>query len=291
MKTCLTMTVVILLCLGSGFSKGVETTDIVEMFDSGFINWTQGIFVSKGTGSPPAKTSESTANDHDIILNDSRNHALKNMLSIMLATRIRANILARDVAVKNEMIMAQIESLAKGVKPVKREYMSDGTVEITMQMNMFGGFSQLILPEEIKQIEPIKTVSREEASSTEAGASSSPESKSEIYTGLVVDARGTQFKPAMAPVIVDENGKEVYGGAFVSREFAVQKGMCKYLRDVKAAQTDATVANHPLTVKGLRVDNGILSNIVISNADAMKIRSTSEHLSFLKQCRVIIVMD
>jgi hypothetical protein len=107
----------------------------------------------------------------------------------------------------------------------------------------------------------------------------------------VVDARGTKFKPALAPVIMDENGKEVYGGAFVSREFAVQKGMCKYVRDIKTARTDASVAQNPLTVKGLRIDNGVLSNIVISNADAAKIRSASEHLSFLKQCRVVIVMD
>ena len=291
MKTCLVITVAILLCMGSGFSRGDETADIVEIFDSGFINWTQGLFVAKGTGSPPANSGGASSNDHDIALNDSRNQALKHMLSIMLATRIRSHISVRDVAEKNEMIMAQIESLAKGVKPVKREYLSDGTVKISMQMEMFGGFSQLILPEEIKQIETIKTVSREKASSSDMETEPSPDSKAAVFTGLVVDARGTEFSPVLAPVIMDENGKEVYGGAFVSREFAVQKGMCKYVRDIKTARMDKRVAQNPLTVKGLRVDSRVRSNIVISNADASKIRSASEHLSFLKQCRVVIVMD
>jgi hypothetical protein len=291
MKTCLVMTVVILLCMGVGFSNGVEKTDMIETFDNGFINWTKGVFISRGVGSPPSKTRDYSSNDQDIELNDSRNHALKNMLSVMLATRIRANTSVGDIAAKNEMIMAQIESLAKGVKPVKQEYMSDRTVEITMQMNIYGGFSQLILPEEIEQIEPIKTVSGDKTSSSAIDAGSSPDSDTKIYTGLVVDARGTKVKPALAPAIMDENGKEVYGGAFVSREFAVQKGMCSYLRDIKAAQADARVANNPLTVKGLKADNNVPSNIVISNADASKIRSASEHLSFLKQCRVIVVMD
>jgi hypothetical protein len=291
MKTCLVMAVAVLLCMGPGFSNGVETTDVIETFDTGFINWTKGVFVSKGIGSPPAKKSDNSPNDQDIALNDSRNHALKNMLSVMLATSIRANMSVGDVAEKNEMILAQIESLAKGVKPVKQEYISDGTVEITMQMNMFGGFSQLILPEEIEQIEAIKTVSGGKASSPGNDAGSSPDSDEKIYTGLVVDARGTKVKPALAPVIMDENGKEVYGGAFVSREFAVQKGMCKYIRGIKTAQADVSVAHNPLTVKGLRVDNSVPSNIVISNADASKIRSASEHLSFMKQCRIIVVMD
>jgi hypothetical protein len=291
MKTCLVMTLAILLCLGSGFSKGVETTDIIEIFDSGFINWTQGYFVSKGTGLPPASAGETSASDPEIALNNARNQALKHMLPIMLATRIRVNIFAKDVAEKNEMIMAQVESLAKGAKQVKKEYLSDGTVKITMQTDMFGGFSQLILPEEIKQIEPIKTVPQEKTSSSGIDAGASTEPNAEIYTGLVVDARGTKFRPAMAPVIVDENGKEVYGGAFVSREFAVQKGMCKYVKVIKTAQMDASVVHNPLTVKSLGVENGILTRIVISNADASKIRSASEHLSFLKQCRVVIVMD
>jgi hypothetical protein len=291
MKNCLVIMVFVLLSLGAGFSKGAEPHDVIETFEHGFINWTQGLLVSKGVGAPPAQPSGSHENDQVMTLNVSRIHALKNMLSVMLHTRLRANISVGDIAAESEIMMAQIESLAKGAKVVRQEYLSDGTVEITLQLNMFGGFSQLVLPGEIKQIEPIKTVSGAKPSAFGNGADPIPESGTKIFSGLVVDARGTKVLPAMAPAIMDENGKEVYGEAFVSREFAVQKGMSKYVRDIKAAQTDSSVAHNPLTVKGLRSDAIVPSGIFISNADASKIRSASEHLSFLKKCRVIIVMD
>ena len=107
----------------------------------------------------------------------------------------------------------------------------------------------------------------------------------------MVDARSIGAKPAMIPLILDEKGEEVYGPAFVSREFAVQEGMSGYEGRLKIAQDSARVAPNPLTVKGLRTQTQAPTAIVISHADAAKIRSTSENLSFLKECRVIIVVD
>ncbi|NQT10001.1 MAG: hypothetical protein HQ573_02380, partial [Desulfobacteraceae bacterium] len=46
-----------------------------------------------------------------------------------------------------------------------------------------------------------------------------------------------------------------------------------------------------LTVKGLRTEGHGRSDIVISNADASRLRSASEHLTFLKKCRVMVVVD
>jgi hypothetical protein len=57
------------------------------------------------------------------------------------------------------------------------------------------------------------------------------------------------------------------------------------------AQNHQRVTNKPLIVKGLRTIGTGSPVIVISNADASKLRSSSEHLSFLKKCRVMIVVD
>jgi hypothetical protein len=158
-------------------------------------------------------------------------------------------------------------------------------------MNMFGGFAQLILPDEIKQIETIKTVSGGKVTTPGSDSVSSPLTAAESFTGLVVDARGTQALPAVVPVIVDENGKEVYGPAFVSREFAVQQGLGRYMTDIESALKSPIVYGKPLLVKGLRTEDNDRSRVVISNADASRLLSMSENLSFLKKCRVIIVFD
>jgi hypothetical protein len=95
----------------------------------------------------------------------------------------------------------------------------------------------------------------------------------------------------MSPKILDERGQEVYGSAYVSREYAVQQGMAGYAKDLTASQTNPRVTDQPLTVKGLRTEGPGQSNLVISNADADQIRGASENLSFLKKCRVMIVLD
>ena len=109
---------------------------------------------------------------------------------------------------------------------------------------------------------------------------------------MIVDAKGlSEVKPAMVPKIVDETGKEIYGPAFVSREYAIQSGMTRYMKDIALARENVRVNPNPLIVKGLKTKSLGRSVIVVSNADASKLRHASENLSFLKQGRVIILLD
>ena len=123
------------------------------------------------------------------------------------------------------------------------------------------------------------------------GAAPGEAPASGVLTGLVVDARGLGVRPAMAPKILDETGQEVYGSAFVSREFAVQQGMSGYAKGLTSAKQNQRVTANPLVVKGLRVEGPGQCNIVISNADAVRLRNSSADLSFLEKCRVMIVVD
>jgi len=292
MRSRLQVAMLVMLCwVISGVSMAAEQSDLIEQFERGCINWSDGIFQSSGVGVPPVKSEEKDSEERQKALNHARTHALKNMLEIILGARVNSLKSVGDIASKSDIVMAKVESLAKGAKAIKQEYLSDGTVEVTMQMSMYGGFAQFILPEEIKQIEPIKTVSNKNNASAEASQDSGLKTEAEVFTGLIVDARGIQFAPAMAPVIMDEKSREVYGSAFVSREFAVQQGMSGYSRNIQAANQNKRVAGNPLTVKGLRTAENMPSTIIISNADASKIKRASEHLSFLKKCRVMMVVD
>ena len=114
---------------------------------------------------------------------------------------------------------------------------------------------------------------------------------SEIFTGMVVDARNIQALPVLAPKILDENLEEVFGPAFVSREYAVQHGMVRYTTDLLEAKLHPRVSVHPLIVKALKSILPGRCDFIISNADAAKLRSASEHLLFMRECRVVIVLD
>jgi hypothetical protein len=260
-----------------GYGNEYRDQDVVEQKTKGVINWSRGVIQAKGIGVLPDKL-PNRVQARSSALKDATLDACRKILEVAKGIRIDGATVVGDYAGKNNIIMSKIESMVNSADVVKKEYFSDGTVEVTMEMNLRGGFAQLVLPGEIKPLESIRTM---------APVNNSPS----VFTGLVVDTRGLGIKPVMTPKILDENAREVYGSAFVSREYAVQQGMSGYSKDLAAAQSNQRVADNPLTVKGLRTEGVEHSDVVISNADARRLRSASENLSFMKKCRVIIVVE
>jgi len=280
--------IVMVFCLFFVFSAWGNTQewqDLLENMGSGSINWSKGLVVAKGIGAPPQQY-YGKPQARPTALRAARLDAMRNILEAIQGVRIDSTTTVRNFATESDIITSKVEGMVQGAKVVKQEYLSDGTVEVMVEMSLYGGFSQLVLPAEIKQVETIKPVLPEPRQESET-----PPVSSAVYTGLVVDARGLNARPAMAPKIMDESGQEVYGSAYVSREFAVQQGMSGYAKEIDAARQNPRVTANPLMVKGLKTDGPGGADVVISNADAAKLRSASENLSFLKKCRVMIVVD
>ena len=212
-----------------------------------------------------------------------------NLLETIVSLRIDSQNRVIDIVENFPSIMKQLRDMAQKAPEIEelRKYKYDGTVEAWTQMSLSGGFSQLILPPDIRQIEPIKQVFKPGSPSKLRTRSRS----SEIFTGMVVDARNIQALPVLAPKILDENLEEVFGPAFVSREYAVQHGMVRYTTDLLTAKLHPRVSVHPLIVKALKSILPGRCDFIISNADAAKLRSASEHLLFMRECRVVIVLD
>jgi hypothetical protein len=108
---------------------------------------------------------------------------------------------------------------------------------------------------------------------------------------MVVDACGIQARPAMFPRIFDEDGREVYGSVNVDLEYAIKNGISGYTHDLTVAQTNQRLGANPITVKAMRMSGSGKSDIIISNADARQVRASAESAAFLKQCKVIFVLD
>lgn len=303
-KRTLVVVAVVALMLVFPATQGfvAEWQDVVQNVGvSGSINWSQGIMTATGIGSPPEKY-YGKPQALPMALRAAQLDAYRNLLEVTKGVRINSVTVVEDSMVSSDMIRSQVDGMVKGTQVIKKEYLSDGTVEVTIAMSLRGGFAQLILPKDIKQVSEIKTIppappappAVEQVGQVPVRALPQlaiPTPAPAIYTGLVVDARGLGARPAMSPKIRDERGQEVYGSAYVSREYAVQQGMAGYAKDLTASQTNPRVTNEPLTVKGLKTEGPGQSDLVISNADADKIRSASENLSFLKKCRVMIVLD
>jgi hypothetical protein len=271
------LTLVLLWLLASVIPVAGQTDiplEFVEQLSTGSINWTSGSVTASGIGSVES--------------------AIRNVLQTAFQVRMNADCRVIDLTRPNVNLQIEVEEMASAAEIIGQKTLPDGRTEVTVKMELFGGFAQLLLPTDIKQVESIKPLGQfQEMAAKEVGASAGHRSGAEpdTYTGLIVDARGIGAKPAMVPVLLDENGNEVYSSAFVSREYAVQQGVCLYMRILGDSANLVRVAPKPLWVKGLRTRTATSCDIVISNADASRLRGASSHLSFLKQCRVIILMD
>ena len=189
--------------------------------------------------------------------------------------------LVKDFVVKSDIVRTSVQGVVRNAQVVDTAYMSDGSVEVTIVMDMGGEFASAVLPPPPVMPEGLPGPM----------PPTPPQVPSQVFTGLVIDARGLGTRPAMAPKILDENGKEIYGSAMVDREFAVQQGMVGYAKDLSAAQGNSRVTDRPITVKALRASGPAKCDVVVSNSDAAKLTAAGEDLSFLQKCRVMIVLD
>lgn len=282
--------VITILTFISASGNGADPRSLIELKKNGTIDWTAGVVKAKGTGVPAPYTypPKPRPKGEEILL-EAITKAGHNILETIVSLRIDAQNRVIDIVENYPSIMKQLRDMAQRAPEIEtlRKYQYDGTVEAWSQMSLSGGFSQLILPPEIRQIEPIKQVFKPKSPSKLGTRSRS----SEIFTGMVVDARNIQAVPVLAPKILDENLEEVFGPAFVSREFAVQHGMVRYTTDLLKAKLHPRVSVRPLIVRALKTILPGRCDFIISNADATKLRSASQHLLFMRECRVVIVLD
>ena len=279
-----------ILSVASGNGYGADLRSLIELKKNGAIDWTAGVVEAKGTGVPATYNYYGKPQAHQQkTIAEAISKAQHNLLETIVGLRINSESRVIDIVETYPSMMTLLRDMVHKAPEIEklRQYQYDGTVEVWSQMKLNGGFSQLILPPEIRHIEPIKQV----LTSKNSIRQQTRRRSSNIFTGMVVDARGTRAVPVLAPKILDENLEEVFGPAYVSREFAVQHGVVRYTTDIRQAKFDLRVSDNPLIVRALKALWPGRCDFIISNADAAKLKSASEHLKFLKECKVIIVLD
>ena len=291
--------------------SAASPAEIVESLDSGRINWSRWVIYVTEIAGPdlaepdlaepdlaepnPAESGRQyreESKEKDVVHRQSL--SFSNLFSTIESVRIDSSHRISDLTQDGSMVCNQLEGMIRKAEVVKREYLSNGAVELTLAFNMKGGFAQLALPSDIQPVPQIRTLNPPAAERQRSGNPSAPASlgeSSEPYTGLLLDARGLTARPCMSPKIWSENGQEVYGSAYVSREFAVQKGMVFYTHDLEVGKACPRLGNAPLLVRALRAEGPYRCDFVVSNADAATIQGRSKNLEFLKECKVAIVLD
>lgn len=278
MKRAVVTIFVFVLVSGFGLVSSGRSADLVEKLPTGRINWADRVIYAKGAGVPSADIAN-TPEGRERALMNARRKAYHGLLKTTKALRLTAEKTVDDYVENRDDVLSKVEEMLQNTPVDDTRYLSDGTVEVVRKMAISGAFSQLMLPDAIVQLD-MKKMGKE-----------TPDAQQPVYTGLVVDARGVALKPALCFKILDESGHAVYGPAYVSREYAVQRGLCEYRTDLADIESSDRVGDNPLVVKGLKAAFPGSPNIVISNTDAGHLRGAVAHLFLLRKCRVMVIAD
>lgn len=277
MKLLIRSSSLILILILLTIPRAALSRNLVQTVACGTIDWNRLVVEADGSGTPnPGLHDAARARQKASI--DAEQKAYQNLLDTVMAVRLLPDSTIGQHLRGKDAVLSKIEDILNGARTVSTRYLSDGTVIKHLMIPLTGLLARLILPESIVPIE------------TQMVGNDSADTGGDTYTGLVVDARGLNIKPAMCIKIVDEQGKSVYGPAFISRVYAVSRGICAYsINHIDPGNQEKRVGKTPLIVRAIRVVPPGASDLTISNTDAARIRAAVTHLFFLRKCRVIIL--
>ena len=263
------ITVLGLLVLASAAAAQLFATEVrvTETLAPGHVDWTEGAVLSRDSATGLAGRGAAVAAMQAATL-----VARHGLLRVFTQVRFDAQQMLGQTVRPGEAPWQALEALVTQAVVVETRYLPGRVVETAVQLPFAGQLTALFLP-----------------ASSAATPDDEPRTEA-VHTGVVIDARGLAIQPALFPRIVDERGQTLYAPESVDREAAVQQGYVTYAKVFDQAPAQARIGEHPLVLRALRVAGESRVDLVLSDAEATRIRDYAATRRLVRQCRVLIVM-
>lgn len=126
--------------------QAINPSDAVETVGQGMINWTSGEVYATGIGAPPPNAMN-PAQARAMAERAAQVVAYRNLLEIVKGVRVDSETVVENFMTKSDIIRTRVDGIIRGAMPVKKQYLSDGSVEVTVVMRMKGDFLNAVVPE------------------------------------------------------------------------------------------------------------------------------------------------
>jgi len=207
-----------------------------------------------------------------------RQAAYRDLLEAVKGVAVTSTTTVENAMLTSDIIRSQVEGTVHDFRVLDVRYFETMDVGIIVEMPLTGALFDALLPGEAG------------GRIGDAPSATPAPRASGAVSGLIVDASGLDVTPAMAPKVFDEEGNEVYGTSEVMRQYALQQGVVGYHNNLAQARENERVAGNPLVVRALRTTGANDCDLIISTADASRIRQAAGNVPFLDECRVMIVL-
>ena len=278
-------------CAGVGCLPQEAQNQCTKNFREGCIDWANGVFYAVGFGVPNTKFKSAAQRNYSAQV-AAEQVAMRNLLRLVETTLLDSETTVQDGMLESDRIRTKIKGKIRNVQMVGApRYMSDGSVNVIMKMQMREVVKVLADDPGIKAFSAPHEIKDPQAIGSTSTAIGSTSTASGVFTGLLIDARGTEISPALSPKVLNEDGDVIYGFANVDRQFSLEQGMMGYLKDPQAARSNERIKDRPFEIKSLNSSGKNNADLVISNADGVRLRQMNREQSFLREARVMVVLD
>jgi hypothetical protein len=247
---------------------------------AGMVDWTEQSVKSTGIGALNPKLPPSAQRKN--ALRAAQLDAMRNMIETLNGVLLTSETTVENAMTASDVIKTQVEGIVKNFRfTSKPRYMSDGSVEVDMEMLLYGKVGDVLYPEQMGGKTPTY------ANLPQGFNAQEPQT----YTGLIIDGTGTDAMPAMVPNILDESGEGIYGQDFVPREAAVKNGVVMYAKSLEEARANvARVGTNPLVVKAIKSSGLNKADLIIADNDVENVAVIADNTDIYDNCKVIIVL-
>lgn len=211
--------------------------------------------------------------------------AQRNLVETIQGTAVDSETTVNNFILTDDVVKTKVSGLIKGATVVDEELLEDNMYRVVMSVPMYGVGS-------VAEIAYDAVIGNNQPQNIPMADNAFIESYTpaeNMYTGLVIDASGSELEKTFCPAIYDTNGRVIYGVNNVDKDYAISNGIVEYSNNINSLNTRAGVK--PIVIKIVSLKSRVVNkcDVIISVDDADRLLVENQRSRFLDRYAVVFV--
>ncbi len=278
------------------FANSLPTGYLIESHTSynGSINWTKQDVEVIGYGALIVSPDRPYFQAKLMAREAAKTDAYRNLAEMLKGIYVTSETTVLNFITENDFVRKKVEMFIQGAEIIEEKEIEGGGYAVKLRLALGGpkegNIASVLLPEVAKNDSDVLTTKIQFGSNYEEKPTYQvPKSTSDV-TGVIIDARNLEVRPAMSPKIFSSDGKEVFGPRYIDPYKNPDSPLVAYTRDLETARSLARVGENPVIINAIGVVGTNQSDVVIAKADADIIFDQNKLGGFLAEGRVVIII-
>lgn len=214
--------------------------------------------------------------------------AQRNLVETIQGTAVDSETTVNNFMLTDDVIKTKVSGLIKGAVVKSEEVTEDGLYHVVMEVPVYGvgSVADIAYNAVLGNSEPVKIPEV----STDFYDNYVPDTNG--FSGLVIDATGSELEKTFCPAIYDTNGRAIYGVYNVDKNYAIVNGVVEYLdNNGNAAYSNTRAGSNPMIIKIVGLKPRVVNkcDVIISVEDANKLLAENQRTKFLDRYAVVFM--